>query len=132
MSKKDFSKLIWIPQILAAAYAVFLVYFWEKASLNTSSFVTELLPSLIILAILALTWKKSEICGIFFVTFALAFAVYFVFAKLTFDNVYIVTALMAGFPAIIGILFLIFAKKKVPAEAPAMPKEAEKTDEATK
>jgi len=126
MSKKDFSKLVWIPQLLAAAYAVFLVYFWEKASVNTASFVTELLPSFIILAILALTWKKSKFGGIFFILFAVAFAAYFAFVKLSFDNAYLMIGIMAGLPAIIGILFLIFSKKKVlAAQAAATAKEAE-------
>lgn len=116
MAKKDFSKLLWIPQFLAAAYTVFLVYFWEKASLGTESFVTELLPSFVILAIVAVTWKKPKFCGIFFLMFAAAFAVYAVFTDLSFDNAYLLMAIMACMPAIIGILFFIFAKK-APAKA---------------
>lgn len=128
MVRKDFSKLIWIPQLLAAAYAVFLVLFWEKASINTTSFVTELLPSFVILAVIAITWKKSKFCGFFFLLFAVAFAVYFVFATLSVDSAYLLMAITSGFPAIVGILFLMFAEKKVSAKEIPAPKETEKAE----
>jgi hypothetical protein len=133
MAKKDYSKLLWAPRFLAVSFVVLLVVVYLanlKDGASTTDKVADLLPAILTFVVIAATWKRASITGIYFLLFAVLFAIYFIFSKLGEPDAY---SLMCGLPAIIGILFLMFAKKAptkaVPA-ATAAPAQVEEPAEA--
>jgi len=109
-------KLIWIPRVLAIVFIVILSLFGLDVFSEDSPFLEKLggffihsIPSLILLLILFISWKKPLIGGSLFILFSIAFTLYFrtyrslsTFSFLTFPVV------------LVGILFItldLIAKK---------------------
>lgn len=76
--------LLWMPRVLAIVLAVFLamfamdVYFEGMGFWETSgAFVERLIPSLCVIAILAVGWRRDGLAAIGFVVLAIAYCVAF-------------------------------------------------------
>lgn len=74
--------LLWTPRVLAMALALFLamfamdVYFEGKDFWETSgAFVTRLLPSLCVISILAIGWRRDGLAALGFLVLAIAYFV---------------------------------------------------------
>lgn len=76
--------LLWTPRVLAMALALFLAMFamdvfiegndyWE----TTGDFVKHLVPSLCVIAILAIGWRRDGLAALGFVALAIAYFVAF-------------------------------------------------------
>lgn len=111
MAKKDVSKLLWAPWILAIAFVGLLVLISldvlleDVTALDT---LATLLPAFLTLVMLILSRKKTALTGVFFLVFAAAFAVYLISAGTSSKDAF---ALMCGIPGIIGVLFILLTKK---------------------
>ena len=112
---------IWIPRVLAIVFIVFLTLFGLDVFSGDAPFLEKLggffihsIPSMILLLILFISWKKPLIGGSLFILFSIAFALYFrTFRSLS-------TFLLLTFPfLLVGIFFVgldLIAKK---SEKPA-------------
>jgi len=101
-------KLIWIPRVLAIVFIVFLTLFGLDSFSGDAPFLEKLggffihsIPSMILLLILFIFWKKPLIGGSLFILFSIAFTLYFrTFRSLS-------TFLLLTFPFLVaGILFV--------------------------
>jgi hypothetical protein len=77
-------KLIWIPRVLAIVFIVFLMLFSVDTFSGDAPFLKKLggflihsIPSLVLLLVLLIFWKKPLISGSLFILFGVAFALYF-------------------------------------------------------
>lgn len=131
MAKKDVSKLLWAPWILAIAFVGLLVLISldvllkDVAALDA---IATLLPAFLTLVMLILSRKKTALLGVFFLVFSAAFAAYLIGTGTESKDAF---ALVCGIPGVIGVLFILFSKKPVksakaveakaaaPAETPA-------------
>ena len=114
-------KFIWIPRVLAIVFIVFLTLFGLDVFSGDAPLLEKLggffihsIPSMILLLILFISWKKPLIGGSLFILFSVAFALYFrTFRSLS-------TFLLLTFPfLLVGIFFVgldLIAKK---SEKPA-------------
>lgn len=114
-------KLIWIPRVLAIVFIIFVTLFGLDVFSGDASFLEKLggffihsIPSMILLLILFISWKKPLVGGSLFILFSIAFTLYFrTFRSLS-------TFLLLTFPfLLVGILFVgldLIAKK---SEKPA-------------
>ncbi len=102
-------KLIWIPRGLLILYIIFLSIFAFDEPFGTG-FLIHLIPSFILIAILACSWKSFKLAGILTAVAGLGTVIFF---KTYTDWI---VFLIVSVPAIItGILFWIFSpenKKK--------------------
>ena len=106
--------LHWAPRILSIIYIVFLSLFAMDVFGENYSFLEtigalfmHLIPSLILIAITFLAWKKEKIGGIIFILLSIIFTIFFK----TYND--IITFLLISLPILItGILFLLNQFKK--------------------
>ena len=106
--------LYWAPRVLAIIYIIFLSLFAFDVFGEGYSFLEtivalfmHLIPSLILVAITFLAWKKEKMGGIIFILLGIIFTIFF--------NTYreIISFLLISLPIlIVGILFLINHFKK--------------------
>jgi hypothetical protein len=102
-------KLIWIPRVLAIVFIVFLTLFGLEPFSENAPFLSKLggfflhsIPSLILLLILFISWKKPLLSGFLFILFSIAFTLYF--RTYRFPS----TFLLLTFPfLVVGILFVV-------------------------
>jgi hypothetical protein len=102
-------KLFWIPRVLAIVFIVFLTLFGLDAFSENAPFLAKLggfflhsIPSLILLLMLFISWKKPLIGGTLFILFSIAFTLYF--RTYRFPS----TFLLLTFPfLLVGILFVV-------------------------
>lgn len=116
MAKKDVSKLLWAPWILAIAFVGLLVLIALDVLLDdvdALDIIATLLPAFLTLVMLILSRKKPALLGVFFLVFAAAFAVYLIATGTSSKDAF---ALICGIPGVIGILFILLTKK-TPAKA---------------
>jgi len=101
-------RLIWIPRVLALVFIVFLLLFGLDVFSENAPFMKKLggffmhsIPSIILLLILFISWKKPLIGGTLFILFSIAFTLYFrTYGSLS-------TFLLLTFPVLlVGILFI--------------------------
>ena len=101
-------RLIWIPRVLAIVFIVFLLLFGLDVFSENAPFMKKLggffmhsIPSIILLLILFISWKKPLIGGTLFILFSIAFTLYFrTYGSLS-------TFLLLTFPVVlVGILFI--------------------------
>lgn len=109
-------KLIWIPRVLAIVFIVFLLLFGLDVFSENAPFLKKLggffihsIPSLILLLLLFIYWKKPLVGGFLFILFSIASTLYFrTYGSLS-------TFLFSTFPLVlVGILFIaldLIAKK---------------------
>jgi hypothetical protein len=124
MAKKDVSKLLWAPWILAIAFIVLLVVVALpdiKGSKDTLERLTAVFPAFITLVILILSRKKTALLGVFFLVFAAAFAAYLIGTGTGATDAF---SIMCGIPGIIGVLFILLTKKPAKAVSAAAAAEA--------
>jgi hypothetical protein len=124
MENKTSKFIFWTPRILAIVFIVFLTLFSLDIFDDNYGFWGTILglfmhniPSLILLIVLLLSWKKYEIVG--GITFILAGLIYIVLLLLgpNFEWYMLSWAVTIAGPAfLVGILFLVgwFKKKKLP------------------
>jgi len=100
-------KLIWIPRVLAIVFIVFLMLFSLGTFSGDAPFLKKLggffihsIPSLVLLLVLLIFWKKPLISGSLFILFGVAFAVYF--KTYRFLSTFLSTAIFL----LAGILFV--------------------------
>jgi hypothetical protein len=80
MVRTSAALLVWAPRVLAVAFSAFLGLlaldaFSETASgVNVFAFVVHLTPALMVLALVALAWRREWIGGMGFVALAAAYA----------------------------------------------------------
>lgn len=103
---QHYSLVLWSARILGIAVCVFLGVFaldaWEPGkpvARSVVDFLVHLLPSAMVLAIVALSWRRPWIGGVAFVVLAVAYAVMVGFR---FDWVLAIS----GPLLIVGLLFL--------------------------
>jgi len=73
--------VLWTPRVLAIALALFMAMFAMDAYLEegndfwqtTESFVTHLVPSLCVIAILAIGWRRDGLASIGFLALSIAY-----------------------------------------------------------
>jgi len=104
----------WIPRIIAIIFIFFvslfaLDVFGEEVGYTETilGLIIHLVPSLVLIALLVISWKHEKIGGILFVILGVVFTIFF--------NTYhdIVTFLMISVPVfLVGILFWVSATKK--------------------
>ncbi|MCX6575166.1 MAG: hypothetical protein NTV82_02105 [Candidatus Aminicenantes bacterium] len=101
-------KLIWIPRVLAIVFILFLSLFGLDVFSENAPFLKKLggffmhsIPSIILLLILLIFWKKTLVGGFLFILFSIAFTLYFrTYGSLS-------TFLLLTFPVVlVGILFI--------------------------
>ena len=101
-------RLIWIPRVLALVFIVFLLLFGLDVFSENAPFMKKLggffmhsIPSIILLLILFIFWKKTLVGGFIFILFSIAFTLYFrTYGSLS-------TFLLLTFPVLlVGILFI--------------------------
>lgn len=118
--KKKVSKFIfWTPRILAIIFILFLALFSLDVFDSCSSFPSCLLglfmhniPSLILLAVLIISWKYEIVGAITFFLAGIAYIILLLFSQ-NFQWFMIIWALQISVPAfLIGILFWLNWKKK--------------------
>jgi len=104
---------LWIPRILSIIFILFLSLFafdvfGTEASFfqQVGSFIIHLLPSIILVFILIIFWKKPTYCGLSFIILAILFTIFFK----SYTNL-ISFILISFLPAFIGLLFLVFRNK---------------------
>ena len=116
-AKMKTDKLIWIPRVLAIIFIVFISLFALDAFSGDASFIKKLggflrhlIPTLILVLTLLISWKKPLLGGSIFILLSIAFAFFFK------TNRSLLTFLAVTFPvALVGILFIAFdlaAKKR--------------------
>ena len=101
-------RLIWIPRVLAIVFIVFLLLFGLDVFSENAPFMKKLggffmqsIPSIILLLILFISWKKPLFGGTLFILFSIAFTLYLgTYRSLS-------TFLVLTFPVVlVGILFI--------------------------
>ena len=111
--KKDW--IFWTPRILTILFIVFMSMFafdvfGEYSGLELLiAFFMHIIPSLVLIGILILAWRKEKVGGYMFITLAVLFTIFF---KLYKD---IIVFLIIGLPVLLtGILFLLdyYRRKK--------------------
>ncbi len=108
------NKLIWLPRVIGIIYIMFLLFFTLDAFSGdvfsgnallleeTMVLIIHLVPSLIILIVLAVSWKLPVIGGILFIALSVVFMYYFGTYEVLSDFFII------SFPlAVIGLLFIV-------------------------
>ncbi len=104
---KSTSVLRWTPRVLAIAFVLFLSLFALDAFNGNSgwaallAFVIHLVPSLVLVTVAALAWKREWVGALVFV----AFAVWYVW-EAGFGRPWSWYAFIAGPAALTGILYL--------------------------
>ncbi len=103
-------KLYWIPRVLTIIFILFLSLFALDAFSGNASFlekligfIIHLLPSFVLLAILATSWKYPVFSGIAFILISIAFTLFFD----TYGHLYSFLAVSVP-PFVIGALFIVF------------------------
>jgi len=107
-------KYLWIPRILTILFIIFIFIFAldsfgteDPWYLEVVGFLIHLIPTYILIAVLAIFWKKPFYCGLSYILVAVAFTLFFN----TYRNLY--SFLLISFlPTFIGLLFIIFKKPK--------------------
>lgn len=104
---------LWIPRILSIIFILFLSLFaFDVFGTNApfykelGGFIIHLLPSIILVIILIVFWKKPTYSGLSFIILAILFTIFYK----TYTNL-ISFILISFLPAFIGLLFLIFKNK---------------------
>jgi hypothetical protein len=107
--------LRWTPRVLALAYLAFLGLFaldvFSEASgfwQTIGAFLAHLIPHAVVLLTLLIAWRWSRIGGAMFIALG---AAYIVWAWGIFP--WSVYAVIAGPPAVIGVLFILSARWQV-------------------
>lgn len=67
--------LFWTPRLLAIAFAVFLALF-ALDSTRPAELLVHLIPSLLVLAILAIAWKREWVGAVLFIALGLSYVVW--------------------------------------------------------
>jgi len=119
MAKKDVSKLLWAPWILAIAFVGLLVLIALDVLLEDVTaldMLSTMLPAFLTLVMLILSRKKTALIGVFFLVFAAAFAAYLIGTSTESKDAF---ALVCGIPGVIGVLFILLSKKPVKAVSAA-------------
>lgn len=109
MPLKDTSLWVrWSPRVLAILYALFLSLFafdsWEGAATfweGLAGFLIHLMPVYVVAAALAAGWRWPRAGGVLFLALAAGFALVFNWSEP------LTLLLMAGPPALAGVLFLL-------------------------
>ena len=104
--KEKSSLVLWAARILGIGICAFLTLFaldaWDPAKRGTeraAEFLLHLLPSILILTVLALSWRRQWLGGLAFVALAIGYAV---MARFRLDWVVVISGpLLAA-----GMLFL--------------------------
>ncbi|NMB45626.1 MAG: hypothetical protein GX998_04360 [Firmicutes bacterium] len=114
MPNEEAEKLIRIARLIAIALGLFLLLFCldvfameGSTSRKLIGFIIHSLPSLVIAAILALTWRNPFLSGLSFFLLAALFA--FVFR--TYDKIG-TFIMLTVVPVLIGILFLLAVRRQ--------------------
>ncbi len=111
------NKLIWIPRILTIVYALFLMLFSFDAFSGDSSLMLKILgflihnlPTVALILIIILTWKRTLIAGMLYLVAGLIFTIYFK----TWQQGLMVFGFISLPLFIVGTMFIIshFADKK--------------------
>lgn len=111
------NKLIWIPRVLTIVFIIFLSLFALDVFSGEAPFIKKLggsfihlIPSFTLVIILVISWKKPVIGGSLFILFSIVFILVF----RTYRS--LPTLLFLASPmALVGILFVIFTRKKTQA-----------------
>lgn len=105
---------IWLPRILSIVFILFLTLFsfdvfGTDAPLYQEifGFFIHTLPSIALLIILILGWKKPFYTGVLYLILAIFFTVFFKTYQSTYSFI-----LLSLLPAIIGVLFIVYKKNK--------------------
>jgi hypothetical protein len=101
--------LAWSPRILTITFIIFISLFALDAFtepnnfwLNLAGFFIHLIPSLILIIILLISWRQKLFGGITFIILSIIFSIFFH----TYEDL-IVFAILTVPMLIIGILYLI-------------------------
>lgn len=108
------NKLLWIPASLAMLYILFtslfaLDFFNTEEALKEqmAAFVVHLIPAIVLLLVLILSWNLPVVGGIIFLLFGLL-SIFFFNTYRAVDNF-----LLISFPIFVtGLLFILFPKQK--------------------
>lgn len=108
MTTKSSQILHWMPRALAAAYALFIGLFaldvWDMDGTllaRIGAFLIHLLPTFVVLAALAVAWKRPTIGGVLFLLLAGVYTLFFNWA-MDWRNLLVLALPLA----ITGVLFL--------------------------
>ena len=101
---------LWIPRILSIIFILFLSLFaFDVFGTDApfyqqlGGFIIHLLPSIILVVILKIFWKKPTYCGLSYIFIAVLFTFFFN----TYRNIFSLI-LISFLPGFIGFLFLVF------------------------
>ena len=109
----DLGRFIWIPRTLGILFIVFLSLFaldvWSMDApfwAKLGGFLMHLIPSFVLVIVLAISWKRPIIGGIIFLIIALLFTISF--HTYTHFPTFLT---ISGIPFVIGLLFVWFRDK---------------------
>jgi len=111
MAKGTYCKAVWVARVPAVLYALFLMVFsfdvFGGAGVTLKeigTFLIHSIPSILILLLVFVTWKRPRLTGLFFVLLAGGFAVYFLATHRDEIASYF---LLSVIPAAIGVIYLL-------------------------
>ncbi|KQC15025.1 MAG: hypothetical protein APR63_04480 [Desulfuromonas sp. SDB] len=118
MNQQIIGRFKWIPRILAILYICFISLFALDAFSGEESFLEQiagfiihLIPSLVLILVLLIAWKKERMGGLLFILLSLAFTLFFN----TYRNW--VAFLFISVPVLaVGVLFTVSPGGKVTPE----------------
>ena len=115
-SRKKDKKLIWFGRAAGIFYALFLMLFSLDAFQEGGNFLTQLggfllhsVPSLLLFAILFLTWNSPLRTGFLLLTYGLGFIAFSIFShrQSQLEIAYLLPQLLVFLPAlVIGVIFI--------------------------
>ena len=110
---------VWTPRILSIAFVLFLMMFALdvfEPGLSTGEIALGLfmhnIPTLILLAVVVISWKYEIVGGIFFILAGVAYIVFAVGRGRFEGNTWLPSLIIAGPAFLIGILFILNWMKK--------------------
>jgi hypothetical protein len=118
--------LFWTPRILSIIFVLFLSLmsldvfesaqgFWQ----TTGALFLHLLPALILLAVVIISWKREIVGGVAFLVAGLAYIVFLLFSPFEWDKI-MWAAQISGVSFLTGVLFFVgWRKKKRQATVPS-------------
>jgi hypothetical protein len=100
---------IWFPRIMLIIFALYLIIFAydvfggpQRFLDKIESFLLHIIPTIVLLLILWLAWKKPMWCGFLLILVCFIFTVFYHSYKTLMNFV-----IISGAPFLIGILFII-------------------------
>ena len=123
-SRKKDKKLIWFSRVIGILYALVLMLFSLDVFQSGSNLITQLggflihsVPSLLLFAILFLTWNSPVLTGFLMLAYGLGFIAFGIISQPSkIESAFLATQMLIFSPAlVIGVIFIyaVWHKRRV-------------------